>query len=143
MTLLLDAAADPTQAATDGMLPLDCASFLTRDQTAVTKLLRARTLERASLEGGLVKLGSERKTWRRRYCVLLPGQLRYYGDEALTDHRGRMDLSALRAAIPRPRAAAGLAAAAAFGAAAFGAAARGAPAELAGGFGCAAVGGFC
>ena len=47
------------------------------------------------------------------------------------------------AAAADTRAAAALAAAAAFGAAAFGAAARGAPAELAGGLGCAAVGGFC
>ena len=47
----------------------------------VQRLLRARLREHTILEGWLVKLGSERKKWRRRYLVLLHDQLRYYSDE--------------------------------------------------------------
>ncbi len=92
VAMLLESAADPAQAGTDGMLPLDRVSFLTRDMVGVQRLLRTRMRERTTLEGWLIKLGSERKTWRRRYCVLLPDQLRYYSDEAMSDLRGRVEL---------------------------------------------------
>ena len=81
VVLLLGSAADPAQGGTDGTLPLDRVSFLTRDMVAVQRLLRTRLREHTILEGWLVKLGSERKKWRRRYCVLLHDQLRYYSDE--------------------------------------------------------------
>ena len=85
---LLDAMADPVQAASDGTLALDAVTWLTRDCVAVQNLLRQRVRERTLVYGWLVKLGGESKNWKRRYCVLVPGQLRYYRDEELLHAKG-------------------------------------------------------
>ena len=91
--LLLEAHADAAQRCDDGTLPLDLVSTLfTRDASAIRELLLQRLREATRLQGWLTKLGGERKTWRRRFCLLLPDQLRFYSDEAMSDLRGRIEL---------------------------------------------------
>ena len=94
VSMLLDAKANPAQAATgDGALAHESVSWRTRDGSAVQRLLQQELRGQIMIAGWLTKLGSERKTWRARYAILLPDQLRYYGDENLTDARGRVDLT--------------------------------------------------
>ena len=48
--------------------------------------------QRALCAGWLIKLGTERKNWRKRFAVLLAEptmQLRYYSDAQLSDCRGK------------------------------------------------------
>ena len=49
--------------------------------------------QRALCAGWLIKLGTERKNWRKRFAVLLAEptmQLRYYSDAQLSDCRGKL-----------------------------------------------------
>ena len=56
------------------------------------QLLRAQLLGSAKWSGWLTKLGGRRRSWRRRFCILLPGQLRYYASDSLVTARGCIGL---------------------------------------------------
>ena len=80
---LLDAMADPVQAASDGTLALDAVTWLTRDCVAVQNLLRQRVRERTLVYGWLVKLGGRVEELEASVLRVGTGQLRYYRDEEL------------------------------------------------------------
>ena len=56
------------------------------------KLLREQMTPHIVAEGWLTKLGTERKVFRKRYCLLLPDQLRWYADAELYQHKGQLPL---------------------------------------------------
>ena len=93
VSMLLGCNANPAQGADDGTLPIDLASALfttsifTRDRSGVRKLLREQMAPHIVAEGWLTKLGTERKVFRKRYCLLLPEQFRYYSDSDLLYHK--------------------------------------------------------
>ena len=82
-----------------------CANAHTRTRTCTCMCMHVRgacvqvrglmleTLwQRALCAGWLIKLGTERKVWRKRFAVLLAEptlQLRYYSDAQLSDCRGK------------------------------------------------------
>ena len=71
----------------------------------VRGLLLETLWQRALCAGWLIKLGTERKNWRKRFAVLLAEptlQLRYYSDAQLADFRGKLDLRGLRAPPQSP-----------------------------------------
>ena len=76
VAMLLGCSANPCQGTEDGTLPLDLVSRLfTRGGSEVRTLLRERMGPHILVEGWLTKLGTERKVFRRRYCLLLPEQV--------------------------------------------------------------------
>ena len=98
---LLDGNANPLQAhAFEGLLPVETVStFRTQQSHAVHTLLCCRSKLAAPVSGWLMKLGGERRTWKRRFCMLTTvdplehGQLRYFSDENLSNLHGAIDLS--------------------------------------------------
>jgi len=60
------------------------------------------TIDKAAKSGYLVKLGGIVKNWKRRYCVLKGGLLRYYKDETSLQPQGTVILERARVAEPGP-----------------------------------------
>ena len=72
-----------------------CAAHERVAYVQVRGLLLETLWQRALCAGWLVKLGTERKNWRKRFAVLLAEptlQLRYYSDAQLSDFRGKLCL---------------------------------------------------
>lgn len=71
----------------------------------VRGLLLETLWQRALCAGWLIKLGTERKIWRKRFAVLLAEptlQLRYYSDAQLSDCRGKLCLTHTSSRISSP-----------------------------------------
>ena len=71
----------------------------------VRGLLLETLWQRALCAGWLIKLGTERKIWRKRFAVLLAEptlQLRYYSDAQLSDCRGKLCLTHTRSPSSSP-----------------------------------------
>ena len=71
----------------------------------VRGLLLETLWQRALCAGWLIKLGTERKNWRKRFAVLLAEptlQLRYYSDAQLSDCRGKLCLTHTSSRISSP-----------------------------------------
>ena len=63
------------------------------------QLLKDELYRGVLARGYLVKQGTAYKTFRRRYFLLLPRQLRYYTDEGLGIFKGAFSLEGLRPAV--------------------------------------------
>ena len=92
VALLVTAAADPTLINGEGALACECTTRFTVERSRVQRALRAHLLSVASWTGWLTKLGGQRRSWQRRFCVLLPAELRYFSDASLTVARGHVSL---------------------------------------------------
>jgi len=105
VTHLIEAKADPLRAHTaEGTLPVEMVNWRlgvgTSEATAVHEVLCSASLSKAECSGFLTKLGGERLSWKRRFCIVPTAksdelQLRYFADEKLTSLYGAIDLRQL------------------------------------------------
>ena len=105
VTHLIEAKADPLRAhTTEGTLPVEMVNWRlavgTSEASAVHEVLCSASLAKAECSGFLTKLGGERLSWKRRFCLVPTAksdelQLRYYSDEKLTSLYGAIDLRQL------------------------------------------------
>ena len=93
VALLIQATADPTETDRDGKLACERPVRSTLERRKVQRALCRQLLARVSWTGWLVKLGGKRRSWRRRFCVLLQDQFCYFVDDSLAVSKGSVPLT--------------------------------------------------